>query len=1028
MQALSALFRRVSTWMFLIVMGAVMLILGELSALLAKLVGAGARADMAALTRPHIGTSPITNAVSTWESSDSPHLAAEMIQASIYADFFFIVGYGLALVLFVNWCRQGMPAATKWLWLGIGIGVAADVTEDFASLVLSDSVYHGQSAATPAVVVLMVASWTKWVFLGLTVVIAFGVRLARPRDALSGNYDELSRAGRLRDQLAAFATALPAQRPRVWARLRVQVVCVAVFAFLIAFPAGGPLDQVPDTIRTVANSERWWMPLPLLLLRMLPIVLLLCPAIWVIGRLALLDIAEANPTPKSKSHSLLSLSAATLVFIVVYVAFAVSTHRLHTGVQIDSAALGVPIVAVAVIALTGVICARPPWDTSSETVGFIDRPRARHRRMVRDASLILTMLPLAAFGLGVMRAFFASAVIDVDDSRKAWALTAAGLAIAIIGSLVVFYGIQLFERTVFNDETLESDQGVTGAGVEAPENPPGESTIEPGSTIRRISVLVVGAVVAVAVAVAVIGLALWPFSFANAFHVVGIIAVFLAALAMLGGFAQYRAEIRTPMALFRRMKLRHSPVILIAVAVLVVAGLLNVNTRYHDVRVENTAQPLDSTPLSRAVTIWGEQAIKCSARLAGGSIPMLFIAAPGGGIRAAYWTDHALAVIEQTPCGTQRVFAASGVSGSSVGLALRYAPPAHGGGAFTALNEFPSTDLASETALSVNVAGTFFRDLPASIVGLSRGWDDRAGLLERAWEKDDADLAQDFYKTMKPGPIGSDSRFWRPILVFNGTEVSTGCRVLVSTTRLAAANVATSAQGCRANQLSTDPATQVVPGALDEQDFSAGNSCTSSTALGMTIATAAHMSARFPYVSPTGALYGCRPTTTTGPGNQATSITDSDGGANENSGLDTLLNIMRTAKPAIDAFPNTHPSVYLQPILVLLHNGYVSTATPKATTRSPQFVAPISLLSAHDVAVDENVLLQRAQITFGNYTYLVAPKDRPTVEAPLGWTLSKITQDDLSRQLDADAKQTCPPTPTPPSTLGCLLQTLNPKP
>jgi hypothetical protein len=72
------------------------------------------------------------------------------------------------------------------------------------------------------------------------------------------------------------------------------------------------------------------------------------------------------------------------------------------------------------------------------------------------------------------------------------------------------------------------------------------------------------------------------------------------------------------------------------------------------------------------------------------------------------------------------------------------------------------------------------------------------------------------------------------------------------------------------------------------------------------------------------------------------------------------------------------------------------------------------------------VLTQQAELDFSapvpgtdrleNRFFLVAPYTKPSIAAPLGWTLSKMTQQELTEQLRDDVS-TCA---TSVTSLGCL--------
>jgi hypothetical protein len=134
-----------------------------------------------------------------------------------------------------------------------------------------------------------------------------------------------------------------------------------------------------------------------------------------------------------------------------------------------------------------------------------------------------------------------------------------------------------------------------------------------------------------------------------------------------------------------------------------------------------------------------------------------------------------LRITQQHPqgysCGRQAVFLSSGVSGGSLGLAVAATSdrPADAAG-----------QLSAPDALSAAAIGLLVRDDIAALTGIhfptldrtdSRGWHDRAALMESIWEQQAPKLRQRFIGGGHPR-TGN--------MIFNSTSVGTSCRVLVS--------------------------------------------------------------------------------------------------------------------------------------------------------------------------------------------------------------------------------------------------------
>ena len=214
--------------------------------------------------------------------------------------------------------------------------------------------------------------------------------------------------------------------------------------------------------------------------------------------------------------------------------------------------------------------------------------------------------------------------------------------------------------------------------------------------------------------------------------------------------------------------------------------------------------------------------------------PLYIVATEGGGIRAAYWTAIVLGALQDAnPNFAPHLFAISGVSGGSLGAA-----------AFDALLAEPTTAslkfkdkahaILGQDFLSPALASMFYPDLVQRFIPFPIPYFDRGRSLEMGWEKAWRDtmgndrFAQSFVDLWKPNP---DSREWMPALFLNGTSVEKGNRIITSNLRLT--NIFLDAD---------DAADKLSNRRLDATK----NACH------IPLSTAAHMSARFTFVSPAG--------------------------------------------------------------------------------------------------------------------------------------------------------------------------------
>jgi hypothetical protein len=271
--------------------------------------------------------------------------------------------------------------------------------------------------------------------------------------------------------------------------------------------------------------------------------------------------------------------------------------------------------------------------------------------------------------------------------------------------------------------------------------------------------------------------------------------------------------------------------------------------------------------------------------------PLIMVATAGGASRAAFWTSQVLGeIVKREPYFAERLFMISGVSGGSLGaVTFRSLVEAH------RKNNAP-LDRAAETAAEIikndflgpTFAAGLYVDLPTNgITVLPRSWlpNDRGVAIEKAWEK--------AWHDKGPGGLTWDQGFvatfggdrpW-PVLVLNGTSVEKGKRVITSNIRFDSPSSATASMSGAVNRYDTFDITKAdIP-----------------------ISTAVTMSARFPVISPTGALRDCA-------GKAWTRVTD--GGLFENFGAYTLDEVLRYLTLRVTEVQNgTHQAM---PVAILI--------------------------------------------------------------------------------------------------------------
>ena len=214
--------------------------------------------------------------------------------------------------------------------------------------------------------------------------------------------------------------------------------------------------------------------------------------------------------------------------------------------------------------------------------------------------------------------------------------------------------------------------------------------------------------------------------------------------------------------------------------------------------------PNERPTVAEAAGAWYEQAK--AAYKGEGPVPMLIVATAGGGIRAAYWTATVLEHLEEDfeiEGGSVRpyLFAISGVSGGSVGATAfeaaltqrdenRCTPDKPGDTAGKSGDKACplATDFLKEDFLAPALASLVFQDAPSSFLP-DFGQGDRGTALERSFEHASNNLlARPFLDLISftEGAIanGGPAPPWRPILLLNATHEETGNRIITGHVRI----------------------------------------------------------------------------------------------------------------------------------------------------------------------------------------------------------------------------------------------------
>ena len=537
--------------------------------------------------------------------------------------------------------------------------------------------------------------------------------------------------------------------------------------------------------------------------------------------------------------------------------------------------------------------------------------------------------------------------------------------------------------------------------------------------------LFVVAGVAAAGSLAFLGvLVLQPLPVGRALGVVAVAAGSLGALTVLVGAVSLVLRQRRPLALFELLGLRSDPVILLLVVLPIAVAQIAGAPQLHPVDRTTTVATDDRPGLDVALDRWVEGMVDAGCVNDDGTVPLVLVAAQGGGVRGAVWTDAVLAQFTAAgDCAGRSVFLSSGVSGGAVGLALAATlddPDA-------ASLEAAVSDLSRSGTLPAAVAGLIVSDPLASLTGVRVAtaepgaeprWRDRAALIEDSWRTADSTLDAPWDAT--PGaPTG--------YVVLNSTDILSGCRVSVSQLDLGDGDSGSTVTGEPAVPR-CDQGQEGPPLTLDLLELYADQRCD----FGADWATAAMLAARFPVVTPGGvvdfATICPAPVGTDGVVPTQPRLHLVDGGYAENSGVGLLADLAPRLGELIrrhNATPVEGGGPVIVPYVVYIQNSPGADLFPPRQDVVAELVVPLEAFGTRDhqnsaatwlqraigglgevcpateaVPVDDSGLAApcaaAADIPVsGDRVVLAAIPTRPSAVVPLGWALAPTTLADL---------------------------------
>lgn len=1006
------------------------IVLAELDRLLGACLGAdGAPATAGGLFGPFgIG---VRNAWDTWHSSAWSGVAARVLLLHLLVDIVFYLAYTRLLRAWLStFTSSGAATALRAVRVVLVLEVAETAVAALCLAFLGDGFLdidsQGPGGGVPewlrrGLGVVTEAKWTALVALGFIVVRLVGDTANRSRAVAT---------------IRRWATALYYQR--------LSLLVVVVIGALALNPGAGVSDQIPDVLRH-------WADLSATATRHL-VAGILGTALTAVGLFVLGRLRTERAWCEYVSRNVRKSRRPSLVWLIwPLVALTAGLLLLVTGEQESLdwrfwLAVGVPlaIFIVSWIAFTvGGTAGRAARWWPLVPLPRADRQFAETTWRAGDALAGGVVLLLA---LALLRAFTAPVVlgpIPADDPftrSRQWmevGMLATGVLLAVIAQPVlgalrdrVDDGLRRGAETY-----AETGPGATGRRYRWSALWPPEPS---GGAMTPWARVTLGCALAVLVVVE-----LWPLRATAFLGVFATTQLVLLAWAVFIGVVLVQLQHHQPAEVFRILRLRQNPVMTLVLAVLCVSSLRGGDAGIHALRtLDPSPAPTGPTQVGLAgfTRTWLGAGADCGFTLpasgspnlaragaAGVTVrPMLLVAADGGGIRASRWTVEAMTRLNDAwragnpRCPRSAVLLASGVSGGSVGLALSRTDDAT-----TAQRALEEPD-----ALGAATAGLLLRDLVAGgfslkVPALDAGgtWADRAGLMETVWERDSRALRERFSSS---GTSSSAER--EGALLLNSVATGSGCRVLVGQVdvRRPATLQAASPEG-DGRRVESRAATVETPGpdCRTRTDLPAGTfdllQSYRACLPGISWATAAMLSARFPVVTPAGRLEGCRPT--------LADLQLIDGGYAEGSGLGTLtevaqdvLDAVRTANSAATGPTRT----IVVPIVVFLQNRPGADVSTPPPGLSAELFVPLAGRAAETLQGSTGSWLQRAaaeldqaclpddavcQATLATVwrtvpggVVVVAPAAQPTVEPPLGWTLSAASRLRLTTAMSHEAQ------------------------
>lgn len=396
----------------------------------------------------------------------------------------------------------------------------------------------------------------------------------------------------------------------------------------------------------------------------------------------------------------------------------------------------------------------------------------------------------------------------------------------------------------------------------------------------------------------------------------------------------------------------HAPLLL---ALIVLAGVFSFFNNNHQVR-SITSVPNQRTELEQHFLQWAKSRTRNQD-----TFPVFLVASEGGGIRSAYWTSRVLSLAqEQNPDFKHHVFALTGVSGGSLGVAMfagamRY-PELPDSLYRQGFERFSRLDFLAPVSAWAVYPDMLQRFLPFPVEAF-----DRAKALEYSWEKGwmqcFPQLGSNFMQAGFLEQMDVQQHPDLPVLILNTTHVESGNRCLISNVK------------------------------LPHDQFFNAHQLFDITGHDIPVSTAISCSSRFPFITPPAAIKDSS-------GKRWGHLVD--GGYFENLGsatlLETYFSIRKTAKKhrlpvkfVLLLIRNTHSDMEQ----VALPGFYELIAPPYTFARIWQKSGLLGIRTTEKFMLENGDEILNIQLSRSQGDLL-----------PLGWSLSR----DAVRQMEAQTQ------------------------